>query len=289
MKRWIRWAAWLYPAEWRMRYGPEFDVFLNDAPLRWHDLADVIRGAAIMQMTSWMTYWKMALLAGVAGAILAGGIAFAIQDRYVCTSVLAVEKAGGTLRQSQKALYTAAQKILSLDQLIELLQDPKLGLYEKERQRLAVKDVAEDIFRKNVHVVPYASSDDSGQAFRVVFVYPDRYKAQALVERLTEAFQRELSRPSDGLTLSVLENPTLPDRPTSPVRPVYATFGAIGGCLLGLLSLAIFRRTRTYAVVTVDIPRDAKRFVESQVAAGQYRSVSDYVRELIRADEQKHK
>jgi Arc/MetJ-type ribon-helix-helix transcriptional regulator len=63
----------------------------------------------------------------------------------------------------------------------------------------------------------------------------------------------------------------------------------MGGSLTGLLSLAIFRRTRAYAVVTMSIPKDIKQFVDSQVAGGQYRSVSDYVRELIRADEQRHK
>lgn len=242
-----------------------------------------------MQMTSWMTYWKMALLAGIAGALLAGGIALAIPDQYVCTSALIVEKPGGTQRQAQRALYAAAQKILSRDGLIEMVRDPNLGLYRKELQHLPIENVAQDIFRKHVYVVPYPSSGDPGQAFRVVFVCPDRYKAQAVVARITEAFQREFARTSDGQTLSVLEGPILPDRPTAPVRPVYATFGAIGGCLLGLLSLAIFRRTRAYAVVTMSIPKDIKQFVDSQVAGGQYRNVSDYVRELIRADEQRHK
>jgi hypothetical protein len=44
MRRWIGLAAGLYPAEWRGRYGAEFDALLDDAGLQWRDLADVIRG-----------------------------------------------------------------------------------------------------------------------------------------------------------------------------------------------------------------------------------------------------
>jgi hypothetical protein len=289
MKRWIRWAAWLYPAEWRTRYGAEFDVFLNDAPLRWRDFGDVIRGAAIMQMTSWMTYWKVALLAGVAGAILAGMIAFSIHDQWVCTAALAIEKPGATQGQVQRALMDANLKILGRDGLIALIRDPELGLYKKELRSLTVEQIAEDRFRKHIHVIPYGSIEPGAQAFEIVFSYPDRYQAKAVVERLTKAFQEQLSTAPDGLTLSILENPILPQRPTSPVRLAYVIFGLITGMLTGVLSLGVWRRTRTYAVVTVDLPRDTKQFVDRQIAAGQFRSVSEYVRELIRADEQRRR
>jgi hypothetical protein len=291
MKRWIRWAGRLYPAEWRMRYGAEFDVFLDDASLRWRDLGDVIRGAALMQMTSWTTYWKMALLAGIAGAMIAGGIAFAIPDRYVCTAALALEDNSGTSRLRLAAtLQTLVRPILSQDNLIAIILDPQLDLYKKERQRLPVEQVATDLFRRNVSVVPYDMGTPGAQAFRIVFSYPDRRKAQRVVARLTqEAIAKELMQGRDGSTLEVLEPPILPERPTSPVRPEIASLGALGGSLLGLISLAIFRRTRAYAVVTMSIPRDTKRFVDSQIAAGPHRSVSDYVRELIRADEQRHR
>jgi len=289
MKRWIRLAAWLYPAEWRARYGAEFEVFLGDAPLRWRDLADVMRGAAIMQMTSWMTYWKMALLAGLAGAILAGGIAFTIPNQYVSTAALMIERPDSTRDQVQRALMEAELKLLGHDSLIEMIRDPRLDLYKKELQRFPIDEVAESIFRKHLHVAPYSSFGITGQAFRVVFSDPDRHRAVAVVERLTGRFHQELYHAPDGQTLSILEPPILPERPVSPVRSAFAILGASGGSLLGLLSLALFRRTRTYAVVTMSIPKDTKKFVDRQIAAGQYRNVSDYVRELIRADEERRK
>ena len=287
MKRWIRWAARLYPAEWRMRYGAEFDVLLNDATLRWRDLADVIRGAAIMRMTTWMSYWKMAVLAGIAGAVVAG-VAFAIHDQYVCTAALMLNRS--TRAQFAETLQRAGLEVLGRDNLVELISDPRLDLYRQERARYPIQQVAEDVFRKHVHVVPYASSvEPGGQAFRIFFEYPDRIKARAVVAELVDEFRQQMARNPGGPTLSILETPITPEAPVYPNRLAILILGAIAGMLLGLISLKIWRRTRTYAVVTLGIPKETKHFVDSQVAAGQYRSVSDYVRELIRADEQRHK
>ena len=289
MKRWIRAAARLYPAEWRTRYGAEFDLLLDDAPLRWNDLADVIRGATIMRMTNWMTYWKIALLAGTAGAVIAVGIAFSIPDRWVCTSALILEEPGAPNRQVLNKLQEADLKILGRDNLIRLLQDRQLGLYPKELQYLAIEDVAESVFRKNLHVIPYAGyGDDSHQAFRIVFSYDDRSKARAVVDQLTDAFQEFLTVP-DGVKLTVLERPMVPEIPAGPNRLVILIFGLVAGVLIGLLSLKLWRRTRDYAVVTMSLPKDAKHFVDRQITVGQYRNASDYIGALIRAEEERRK
>ena len=290
MKRFVRWAARLYPAEWRMRYGAEFDVLLDDAPLRWSDLGDVVRGAAIMQMTSWMTYWKMALLAGIAGAMLAGGIAFAIPDQYLCYASMALEKSPVTTPwQLSDALQKANAKILGRDGFLKaLVLDPQLDLYKKERQTLSADRVAEDIFRKHLYVRPYDMGHGSeGQAFSIVFQYPDRYKAAQVVRRLTVAYQQEFPPTPGGPVLRVLEAPLTPLLPFYPNRLAMVTAGLIAGMLTGLLSLKIWRRTRDYAVVTMSLPQDTKKFVDRQVASGHFGSVSAYVRELIRAEEQR--
>lgn len=241
-----------------------------------------------MRMTNWMTYGKMALLAGAMGAVIAAGIAFAIPDLWVCTSTLTLEQPGASIHQVQQKLQAADLKILGRDNLIRLLRDPQLGLYRKELQSTALEDVAEQIFRKNIHVVPYASNGENGQAFRIMFSNGDRYKAKALVERLTASFQQELSSPS-GVTLNILENPILPETPTSPLRLQIVVFGLFTGIFIGLLSLKLWRRTRDYAVVTMSLPKDAKRFVDRQIGVGQFRNASDYIGALIRADEERRK
>jgi hypothetical protein len=53
--------------------------------------------------------------------------------------------------------------------------------------------------------------------------------------------------------------------------------GVLAGCLM------VWRRTRGLRVL---LPADTRPFVASQVAAGQYRGAAEYVRDLIRADEQ---
>jgi hypothetical protein len=296
MKRFVRWAARLYPAEWRTRYGGEFDVLLDDAALQWSDLADVIRGAAIMHATSWMSYWKMALLSGIAGAILAGAVAFAIHDRYICAAALMLQgqsrdAAAPSVTRSQvlQRLQELLSRVLSHDNLVALIDG--LDLYPRERTRLSVADIAEDTMRKRVHVSPYATADGPGtQAFRIWFEYPDKVKAREVVEQLvSDLVEGNLRSQSIPSTIAVLERPITPERPISPYRPAIVILGLIAGMLTGLISLKIWRRTRAYAVLTMSIPKETKRFVDNQVAAGQFRSVSEYLRELIRADELRHK
>jgi hypothetical protein len=152
----------------------------------------------------------------------------------------------------------------------------------------------EKTFRHHLHIIPYgAGNNPDVQSFRIVFEYADPYKAKAVVERVTDSFMREtllqeMQNPSQ-VTLRLLEPASLPERPVSPARSAIAMMGAFAGSLLGFIALWIWRRTRTYAVVTMSIPKDTKRFVDSQIAAGQYRSVGEYLGELIRADEQRHK
>jgi hypothetical protein len=45
MKRLARRLARLYPRQWRVRYGREFEALLEDADLTWSGLLDVIAGA----------------------------------------------------------------------------------------------------------------------------------------------------------------------------------------------------------------------------------------------------
>jgi len=52
MKTLVRWAARLYPAAWRARYGVEMEALLEDAGSGGGDLWDIVRGALNMQMTN---------------------------------------------------------------------------------------------------------------------------------------------------------------------------------------------------------------------------------------------
>jgi len=289
MKRWIRWAARLYPPDWRLRYGGEFDALLDAAGLQWSDVADVFRGAVKMRMTAMMSYKKTALLAGLAGAVIAGGIAFSIHDVWACNATLvlqnpAAESASGlSHRELLQQVLQMTTEILSRDNLIALINNPQFDLYPKERERYPVQQIAENTMRRQLHVVPFGTGDGRDQAFQISFQYPDRVKALAVVQELVFEFHAR------SRSVGILEKPQRPEFPTYPVRSSIILIGLLAGMLTGMLALAIWRRTRQYAVVTMSLPKEDKQFIDSQVAAGSYRNADEYIRALIRAEGARHK
>ena len=90
MTRVFRLAVRLYPRAWRERYGTEFEALLEDSGLGWRDLPDVLRGALEMQIQTW-DFRKLVAVCTLAGAITAAGVSLRMPDRYVSTSVIAIQ------------------------------------------------------------------------------------------------------------------------------------------------------------------------------------------------------
>jgi hypothetical protein len=61
-KRLIVFAAKLYPASWRVRYGEEFEALLDDGRVA----LNVLAGALLMQIRSWQKFAAIAFAAGLA-------------------------------------------------------------------------------------------------------------------------------------------------------------------------------------------------------------------------------
>ena len=126
-------------------------------------------------------------------------VAFFWPDMYLCTAAMQIRPSSvsNTLMpaamtgQMPQRLQELELEILGRDNLILLIQNPKSNLYQKERQRYSVEDVAEDTFRKHVHIQPYDSAGgaNGAQAFRIAFEYPDKYVARALVAELVSEFE----------------------------------------------------------------------------------------------------
>lgn len=289
MRKWALWAARLYPADWRLRYGAEFDALLEDAGPRWSDLANIIRGAAIMQTKQFMGYGKIAVLSGIVGALVAGGIAFALNNQYVSDATLMAEG------PNNGALQSVIQSVGSRDNLFALIHDPILALYRKELAREPIDEVANRM-RRNIRIIRMTPSNSTDPLiFKISFRDPDKATAQMVVARLTTQLVNENLRasllqsstwPIKGSRLQVLDSPTVPQIPSFPNRLLIVLIGLLGGMLTGLLSLKFWRRNRGYVLLTVDIPQETKQFVDTQIASGRYRQVSDYLRELIQADRQ---
>jgi len=87
MKRILKTLGRLYPRAWRERYGEEFDAILEDRKPCLLDIADVLLGAFRMRV-SVRHLVQIVLPCGLAGAIIAWGIAARTPARYSSDAVV---------------------------------------------------------------------------------------------------------------------------------------------------------------------------------------------------------
>ena len=250
MRRWIDWAARLYPARWRERYGAEFSALLDDLEPGWKDFLNVIGGALRMQMAEWRSYAKTAGVLGAVGAVMAVAASFVAPRKYTSTAVMRITSSppgqpvsSGTLGR----LASMEQEIMSRGSLANLIQRPALNLYRNERQRLPMEDIIEAM-RKDVRIEAMEPGGANGaRAFRIAYSYGDQGKAQAVVRELVTKFTEEnvqrarilartQDRPEDGGNLEVLHPASLPASPVGPSRVIFVAWGLGLGVLTGLLT-----------------------------------------------------
>ena len=242
----MRLAARLYPRPWRERYGAEFDALLEDSTPRAGDLADIVMGAAIMQTKMWNSYWRVALAAGVAGALLAGAASLAIKNRYRSNATLLLKSSGMSQDELRRVGTQMNQAVMSRDSLIDVIRSPELGLYGKERQTIPLEDIANNMQKDvEVAVLRRVRGSDRAIAMRVAFKYDDPAKARGVVTKLVTAFQTEALRKSEqGYSLEVLDRPSIPQHPVFPNRGKISIEGALAGIFLAVLTLLVWRHTR---------------------------------------------
>lgn len=135
-----------------------------------------------------------------AGLVLSVVVAFWWPDMYLCTASMQI-KPGSVPKdlmpsaiagQMQQRLQELKLEILGRDNLIAMIQDPSLDLYRKQRAHLPVEDIAEDMVRKGrVRIDMNSGGEDNrgAQAFKILFEYPDKNKARAVVLNLIGQFQ----------------------------------------------------------------------------------------------------
>jgi len=259
MKRWIRLAAKLYPSGWRQRYGAEFEALLDDSRSDWRDAMDVLWGAMRMQMSIW-SYRNMALACGLAGLILAAGLAFQIPDRYVSRSSVHMiwntinENASETPLHGDDAWNGKMKRLVgdafSRGSLASIVQRPDLDLYRKDRMSKPLEDVIGQMKEKDIRI-DLVNSNSHALNFVVSFSYPDPVVAQktasALVTKLVDANLALAVKAADRKTaasLDILDPASLPRNPTYPNRWSIALVGMIAGVLAGLVAAMVRRKLR---------------------------------------------
>src|ERR1022692_1771111 len=122
MKTLVRWAARLYPAAWRARYGDEMDALLEDVGPGSGDLWDIVRGALCMQMTN-LSFWKIMAGCTLGGGLAAGGWSVALPERYVSRAVMRIDAAP---REAQIQMMRLQQVALSRSSLTSIITGQNL-------------------------------------------------------------------------------------------------------------------------------------------------------------------
>jgi capsular polysaccharide biosynthesis protein len=247
----VRWAARIYPAQWRARYGAEFEALLEDMPagrrVFWNILAEALK----MRILSWDLRKTGALVAGclLAGAVAGAIASFAMPVRYESQAYTRVNTGGAFLAETASALQKAKNQALSRGQMVKIIAEHRL--YPEVVKEQALEDAVGEMQR---HVRVSADVPPSGGiAIRVGFDYPDPAKAQAVTERLSESFNAALvdEGQRSGVPLTVEPEPRNDMKPfrVFPNRTAITVVGSVAGLLLGLLAAAVRRRRRRTVAV----------------------------------------
>ena len=193
MKLWLRLAVRMYPADWRARYAREFDALLDDLEPAWRDVFDIFRGAIHMRLSTPAIYLKLGAITAALGALVAGGVSFALPERYVSSAVMRISPASMPRDTSwqyrtliTQRLSMMQQEVLSRWSLAEMIQRPELDLYRGERRRYPLEDIIQDMRTHDVRIKPVDSAPYT--AFVVSYESSDPHKAQAVVRALLTKF-----------------------------------------------------------------------------------------------------
>ncbi len=226
MKRWVRCAAWLYPASWRKRYAGEFEALLDDAELRWTDFWDIARGALAMHIKM-SSFGKVVGAFGLAGLAIAAVVVWRTPSVYQSTGVMRVTD---TEDRSGKLLQVE-QRVLSRSSLARMLVDG--DIYKADRASQPLEDVVQKMRRHIWIRVVADSGKPESTAFSISFQSDNAAKAQWGARTLLTRFSEEMPRVQSGANLEVLDPASLPNRPFEPNRPVWVAVGLGLGLLAG--------------------------------------------------------
>jgi len=215
VRRLIRWAASLYPASWRQRYGGELEALLDDLEPRWRDLWNVTLGAIIMQIRHAAVIPVALGLAGVVAGVI-------------------VAAARPSLYQSSATIRFADEDPLLVRSVLEAAFDggsqPGGGRVHPARVQVLI-DERRSARTESVRTVRLMTADeDAASAQRNTQYFVDRIAAQ--------------KRPSGSAWAETVIPPTLPTAPDSPNRVALAEVGGALGLLVGAAVTWLRRRRR---------------------------------------------
>lgn len=192
-----------------------------------------------MQIST-LNFWKMTAALVVAGALLAGFVAFSMPDTYSSGVVFRMGKTAAvpTVGQQLVPLVTAVFSQTTLSEMI--LRD---NLYPGVRRNRSLQDAVAQL-RQDITIasVPRAGLTPK---FRLAFKYTDAAQAQRTTAELMDRLRKEAQsagRQEPGISaLEILEPANLPHTAISPSRWAISAAGGAAGLLIGIVIVGMRR------------------------------------------------
>ena len=258
----IRFAASLYPAWWRARYGSEFAALLDDVEPRAGSILNTLKGALLMQFNR-LDLARSAAGCALIGASVAALVFVAAPRPFASTLSIAIEASDDAGWSETAVRNTLGFNDANLARVID-----KLGLYPGERGRPAADVV--DRFRRDISVTlsasaarPDASAPQAGAGgptlrdrgrLNLSFRYPDGPIAEKVVTELGQMVVVENLRRAESSTATQRANPygvrvrvVDPPRHDRADPDLMAVMGAgLGAAALAAAGLFVLRR-RTHS------------------------------------------
>ena len=195
--------------------SPQSEINVSRRPPDIEDYIDMLR-----RYRSWI------LGPAFAGLVISVVVAYMWPDTYVSTAVMRitppqvpdrlVPSVVSSSSQMQERLQQMETDILSRGSLEEIIQKPSLDLYKKERNRLPLEDIVQEMKNKRIQIIPVNDPNGAAlvgtrfaSAFQIRFSYIDRYKAQAVVRELVTKFTEQnvtVQRQNSTITTSFLND-----------------------------------------------------------------------------------
>src|SRR6266853_1935011 len=189
--------------------APQNFVTVSRRPPDVEDYIDMLR-----RYRSWM------IGPTFAGIVIAVVVAFLWTDTYVSQAVMRITPPAvpenlvpsNFNMQMAERVNQIRQDILSRQSLAAMIQRSDLDLYKKERSRKPIDDVVEEM-RKDISTPmldqQVRAAGRPASAFQIMFKYPDRHKAKAVVDLLVSKFTErsvKVSTSQSNITTDFLSN-----------------------------------------------------------------------------------
>ncbi len=185
-----------------------------------------------MQFSTW-SFAKLAVVLGLAGALLGAAASFLISPTYVSKATV----------KFTPALQQVMPIVLGRVSLASIIQDHRLHLYATELATTPLEDVIEEM-SGNIRIDPVTPAS----SMTISFQYPDRVKVQQAVLSLvgalqTESDRMELTHPDTANKhfLYLVDTASLATHPVNAVGPKVVLAGFITGLLVAFLSRRLWK------------------------------------------------